>query len=172
MKKTVLVVAFLIAACTQPPRKEEVNTVSNATGDAAFQAIHDAYVREFLRRNPVVNTYLGGAGLDPSLREADGRLRDHSTAALAAEDRWLDSTLKALENVSPYTLSPSRRVDREVALAQVRFLLRQHQTRRYQEKAVDTYTDEPFRAVDWQLQGMAQTGASSYGTAEEWTLLA
>ncbi|HEX8853185.1 MAG TPA: DUF885 domain-containing protein, partial [Pyrinomonadaceae bacterium] len=73
---------------------------------------------------------------------------------------------------APATLSPARRVDREVALAQIRFLLRQHRVRRYQERAVDTYTDEPFRAVDWQLQGMTQTGASSYGTPAEWTLLA
>src|SRR5947209_16042228 len=29
-------------------------------------AVHDKYVLEFLRRNPSVNTYLGGAGLDRS----------------------------------------------------------------------------------------------------------
>jgi hypothetical protein len=31
---------------------------------------------------------------------------------------------------------------------------------------------EPFRALDWQLQGMTQTGAQTYGTAEEWRLVA
>ena len=51
-------------------------------------------------------------------------------------------------------------------------MLHQHQVRRYQERALDTYTDEPFRAVDWQLQGMSQTGDKTYGTAEEWTLVA
>jgi uncharacterized protein (DUF885 family) len=140
-------------------------------GDAAFKRIHDEYVLEFLRRNPTVNTYLGGAGLDPSLREADGRLRDHSADALRAEDLWLARTQRALLRIAPGTLSPARRIDREVALAQIRFQLRQHRVRRYQERAVDTYTDEPFRAIDWQLQGMTQTGPNTYGTPEEWTLL-
>jgi uncharacterized protein (DUF885 family) len=58
-----------------------------------------------------------------------------------------------------------------VALAQIRFLLHQHGVRRYQERALDTYTDEPFRAIDWQLQGMTQTGEKSYGTPEEWSLV-
>ena len=44
--------------------------------------------------------------------------------------------------------------------------------RRYQERALDTYTDEPFRAIDWQLQGMTETGEKTYGTAEEWSLVA
>ena len=43
--------------------------------------------------------------------------------------------------------------------------------RRYQERALDTYTDEPFRAIDWQMQGMTATGPDTYGTSEEWTLL-
>ena len=41
------------------------------------------YVVEFLRRNPTTNTYLGGAGLDPSLRDVDGTLRDVSPQAIA-----------------------------------------------------------------------------------------
>jgi uncharacterized protein (DUF885 family) len=68
--------------------------------------------------------------------------------------------------------SAARRIDREVALAQIRFLLRQHGQRRYQERAVDTYVSEPFRAIDWQLQGMTQTGQLTYGTPEEWALAA
>lgn len=158
----------------------------NATGDEDFKKIHDAYVVEFLRRNPTVNTYLGGAGHRSSLAEADGRLRDHSAAALDAEDKWLAETERAIENVQLTTevsgsandkggvrvVSPNLRIDREVALAQIAFLLRQHQVRRYQERAVDTYTDEPFRAIDWQLQGMTQTGEKTYGTDEEWSLVA
>jgi uncharacterized protein (DUF885 family) len=171
VKKVFLSVVLLIVACSQQP-KQEMKKMSNPSGDAAFKAVHDAYAIEFLRRNPVVNTYLGGAGLDPSLHDVDGRLRDHSAAALAAEDRWLTDTLKTFESTDPTTLSPNRRIDREVALAQIRFLLHQHQVRRYQERALDTYTDEPFRAIDWQLQGMTQTGASTYGTTEEWTLVA
>ncbi|MCA1555329.1 MAG: DUF885 domain-containing protein [Acidobacteria bacterium] len=128
-------------------------------------------MREFLRRNPTVNTYLGGAGLDAALREVDGQLRDHSAASIEAEDKWLAETQKSFEAVAPDTLTPTLRIDREVALAQVRFLLRQHGTRKYQERALDTYTDEPFRAIDWQLQGMTQTGEKTYGTPEEWSLV-
>src|SRR5437764_8144538 len=52
------------------------------SSDQAFKTAHDAYAREFLRRYPTVNTYLGGAGLDPALREVDGTLRDWSPAAI------------------------------------------------------------------------------------------
>jgi uncharacterized protein (DUF885 family) len=158
-----------MAACTSSKTTEQT---MNNSGDNQLKKIHDAYVVEFLRRNPTVNTYLGGAGLDPSLKDVDGTLRDHSAAALEAEDRWLSDAQKSFESVDPNTLSANRRIDREVALAQIRFLLHQHQVRRYQERALDTYTDEPFRAIDWQLQGMTQTGEKTYGTDEEWALVA
>ena len=144
----------------------------NNSGDNELKKVHDAYVVEFLRRNPTVNTYLGGAGFDPSLKDVDGTLRDHSAAALETEDRWLADAQKSFESVDPNTLSANRRIDREVALAQIRFQLHQHQVRRYQERALDTYTDEPFRAIDWQLQGMTQTGEKTYGSADEWSLVA
>ncbi|MDQ3803271.1 MAG: DUF885 domain-containing protein [Acidobacteriota bacterium] len=174
MRKYLLLLTLVAAgACYTPQPAPNTNTAApTGGGDAAFKTLHDRYVVEFLRRNPTVNTYLGGAGLDPSLREADGRLRDHSPAALAEEDRWLADTQKALEATDAQALSPARRIDREVALAQIRFLLHQHQQRRYQERAVDTYVSEPFRAIDWQLQGMTETGPKSYGTFEEWTLVA
>jgi uncharacterized protein (DUF885 family) len=159
----------IMTACTTSNTSEQK---MNNSGDGQLKKIHDAYVVEFLRRNPTVNTYLGGAGLDSSLKDVDGTLRDHSTAALEAEDRWLSESQKNFETVDANTLPPNRRIDRDVALAQIRFLLHQHQVRRYQERALDTYTDEPFRAIDWQLQGMTQTGGKSYGTAEEWSLVA
>ena len=157
-----------MAACTSKPMEQ---TMKNS-GDSELKKLHDAYVVEFLRRNPTVNTYLGGAGLDASLKDVDGTLRDHSAAALEAEDRWLAEAQKSFEGVDANTLSANLRIDREVALAQIRFLLRQHQVRRYQERALDTYTDEPFRAIDWQLQGMTQTGEKTYGTEGEWELVA
>ncbi|MEK6282598.1 MAG: DUF885 domain-containing protein [Acidobacteriota bacterium] len=158
---------LLLTACTQQP----TTPTSQPNNDAAFKKVHDEYVVEFLRRNPTVNTYLGGAGLDPKLRDVDGTLRDHSAGALREEDRWLSSTRLALEGINASSLSPVQRINRDVALAQITFLLHQHEVRRYQERALDTYTDEPFRAVDWQLQGMSQTGDKTYGTAEEWTLV-
>ncbi len=163
-----LLITIAAAACATNTTNQNVN---NSNGDQAFRKTLDSYVIEFLRRNPTVNTYLGGAGLDPSLKEVDGALRDHSAAALEAEDKWLAQTQKTIEAVDAQSLSQNLRIDREVALAQIRFLLHQHQVRRYQERALDTYTSEPFRALDWQLQGMTQTGDKTYGTADEWSLV-
>lgn len=163
-----LLLLLLLASCSRTNSTEQTSTQS---GDAALQRTLSAYVVEFLRRNPTTNTYLGGAGLDPSLRDVDGTLRDHSAAALAQEDQWLAETQKTLQGADVASLSPQARIDRDVALAQIAFLLRQHQTRRYQERALDTFAGEPFRALDWQLQGMTQTGAASYGTPDEWTLV-
>lgn len=168
MRKFLALFLVAFAACADGSVNQNMNSKA---GDQALKKALDSYVIEFLRRNPTVNTYLGGAGLDPSLKETDGALRDHSAAALEAEDKWLADTQKTIEAVDAQTLSDNLRIDREVALAQIRFLLRQHQTRRYQQRALDTYTDEPFRALDWQLQGMTQTGDKTYGTADEWALV-
>ena len=147
-------------------------TEDQPAADAGFQGLHDRYVIQFLGRNPVVSTYLGGAALDPSLADTDGRLRDHSPEALEIEDRDLQAVLDSLELIDPATLTAVHRIDREVMTSQIRFLLHQHQARRYQERSLDSYTDEPFRGIDWQLQGMTQTGDSTYGTTEEWTRVA
>src|SRR5918912_2888333 len=103
MKKLLVLTLIAMTACTM----DNANRTNNASGDDAFKKTLNAYVVEFLRRNPTVNTYLGGAGLDPSLGEADGRLRDYSAAALADEDRWLADAQKALEGTDPATLSPN-----------------------------------------------------------------
>ena len=134
------------------------------------KAVRD-YAVEFLRHNPTVNTYLGGAGLDPSLRNVDGLLRDYSAAALQQEDQWLMQARATIDAIAPASLSANARIDRDVALAQIAFQLHQHQVRRYQQRALDTFVSEPFRALDWQMQGMTQTGAATYGTDEEWTLV-
>ena len=81
-------------------------------------------------------------------------------------------TARELGSVSTDSLTDGVLIDRDVAVAQIRFLLRQHQVRRYQERAVDTYVGEPFRAIDWQLQGLTQTGEKTFGTSDEWTLVA
>ncbi|MDT7540520.1 MAG: hypothetical protein QOE33_424 [Acidobacteriota bacterium] len=162
-----------LASCVQTTTNQNTATTTGAqvSGDAAFKTEHDSYVREFLHRFPVVNTYLGGGGLDPSLREVEGQLRDHSAAALESEDKWLADEQKKFESIDANSLSPASRIDREVALAQIKFLLHQHQVRRYQERALDTYTNEPFRAIDFQMQGMTETGDKLYGTPDEWSLV-
>ena len=161
--------AILIAVGCSNPAPPPKPAAENP--DATLKKALNSYVVEFLRRNPTTNTYLGGAGLDPSLKDVDGTLRDYSATALAAEDQWLADTSKTLEGINPSGLSANARIDREVALAQIRFMLREHQVRKYHERALDTFVSEPFRAIDWQLQGMTQTGEKTYGTAEEWTLL-
>jgi uncharacterized protein (DUF885 family) len=173
MRRLLLAMVGAAALLVSPhaPALSQTRTRGEGGGDAAFKKLHDAYVVGFLRRNPTVNTYLGGAGLDPSLREVDGRLRDHSPRALREEGAWLARTQSQFVRTDARSLSPARRIDREVALAQIRFLLRQHRVRRYQQRALDTYVEDPFRAIDWQLQGMTQTGATTYGTIEEWSLV-
>src|SRR5262249_39359913 len=93
----------LTAACSNPTPKPQQATADNA--DATLKKALSAYVVEFLRRNPTTNTYLGGAGLDPSLKEVDGMLRDYSATALTAEDQWLADTQKTLEGIDPSRLS-------------------------------------------------------------------
>jgi len=168
-----LLLALFVAACgrTTQPATESAATSQATRGDAAVQQTLKPYVVEFLRRNPTTNTYLGGAGLDPSLRDVDGTLRDHSAAALQQEDRWLADVAQKLGSADAKDLSANVRIDRDVALAQIRYLQHQHQQRRYQERALDTYVIEPFRSLDWQIQGLTQTGANLYGTTEEWDLV-
>jgi uncharacterized protein (DUF885 family) len=164
-----LAVATSGNAAIAPKEKKSVSSTSEA--DQALDAFLAKYVIEFLRRNPAVNTYLGGAGLDPSLREVDGKLREFTPQGLQYEDIWLRWADQELRKFDPAKLSPSHHIDRDVALAQVRFQLFLHQSRHYTERCLDTYTDEPFRAVDFQLQGMTPTGPGTYGTVEEWDLL-
>jgi len=170
MKPVRLLLPFALLALSACSR-EPTPAPAGDSPDVKLKKTLSAYVTEFLRRNPTTNTYLGGAGLDPSLRDVDGTLRDYSQTALEDEDRWLTDTTSTLDAIDPTGLSTGARIDRDVALAQIRFMLRQHQVRRYQERALDTYVSEPFRALDWQLQGMTETGSGTYGTAEEWTLV-
>ncbi len=173
--RSLLALALLAPACAPKSpaalSQAEARARAPASADEAFRALERRYAVEFLRRNPTESTYLGGSGLDASLAEADGRLRDFSAAALAEEDRWLAEMQRAFEATTDLT-SPALRIDREVALAQIRFMLHQHQERRYAQRSLDTYTDEPFRAVDFAVQGMTRTGATTVGTPEEWTRLA
>ena len=112
------IILAAVACSSETPKPQQPADNS----DASLKKTLTAYAVEFLRRNPTTNTYLGGAGLDPSLKEVDGMLRDYSATALAAEDQWLTDTAKAIEAINPSTLSANLRIDREVALAQIRFM--------------------------------------------------
>jgi uncharacterized protein (DUF885 family) len=139
-----------------------------APQDARYQELEKRYVREFLRRHPVVSTYLGGAGLDPSLAAADGALRDWSPTALAAEAELWRSLRGSFAALAAAELSPRHRIDREVALHQLDFMLHQDQERKYWQRALDTYVNEAFRGLDWYTQGIKDLGSGRYGTEAEW----
>jgi uncharacterized protein (DUF885 family) len=138
------------------------------TADARFAVLEHQYVTYLLWQFPVVATYLGGSAFDPTLAAVDGTLRDYSPDALQREDARLGEFRAHFAALAPARLSARRRIDRSVALAEIAFLLREHQVRRYQQRSLDSYVDEPFRGVDWQIQGMTVTGPSAYGTDAEW----
>src|SRR5260221_11653745 len=107
-----LVVSAILmsAACSNKPAPP----AAVDSPDATLKKALTAYVVEFLRRNPTTNTYLGGAGLDPALRQVDGLLRDYSASAFEAEDQWLNDTSKALDGLNASGLSPNARIDRDI----------------------------------------------------------
>lgn len=168
-----------LAAC----RREET-----ASQDRPFTALRDRYFLKSLELNPVTATYLGGDGYDPSLDHINGRLRDWRPEALEAERKFLQEIEADRIQIDPGTLSPENRIDHAVLGAQLAFLLRQSGERRSHERAIDTYVAEPFRGVDWQIQGMAadeadkadgaeaaggvaNAGATWRGTEQEWGLV-
>jgi len=161
-----LLCVLLLAACS--PRTAAPPPTPAVSPEQQFSALERRYVIYVLQRYPVVSTYLGGSEFDPTLADNDGRLRDYSVDAVKEEDTHLGEFREQFTSLDPNTLSPRRRIDRNVALAEIEFLLHQHQVLRHQERALDSFVDEPFRGVDWQIQGMTSTGAGTYGTESEW----
>lgn len=159
----------LLCACSpESPSTQESAANAQPSADSAFATLEHEYVVYFMQRFPVVATYLGGAAFDPALAGVDAKLRDYSAAALTEEDAALTQFKQRFAALDDASLSPRRRIDKSVALAQIEFLLHEHSVRHYQQRSVDSYMDEPFRGVDWQIQGMASTGTDKYGTTEEW----
>lgn len=140
--------------------------------DSALAALQRDYFLSTLRRYPVICTYLGGDGYDPSLTVVGGTLRDWSPTAIAAEVDELKQLIHGLQTMDPAALSVPAAIDREVMIAQAGYLARELGERRYQERSVDTYVAEPFRGVDWQIQGLTDAGHGLLGTEAEWTLIA
>ena len=142
------------------------------SADAVLDTFRKQYFLDTLRRYPVISTYLGGDGYDPSLADVDGTLRDWSPAAVEAEVTSLRKLVAALDALSPTGLSAPAAIDREVIRAQAGYLDRQLSDRRYQERSIDTYVAEPFRGVDWQIQGLTDAGNGMLGSEAEWALVA
>ena len=129
--------------------------------DAPLVALRDRYFLRALELNPVTATYLGGDAYDPSLVRINGRLRDWRPEALEAERRYYEEVEAARQQIDVATLSPTARVDHAVLGAQLAFLLRQQGTWRSHQRCIDTYVAEPFRGIDWQIQGMTEIGGSA-----------
>jgi uncharacterized protein (DUF885 family) len=164
-----LAVALLlpaVRASSRPPVAQPVP--ARHAADERFALLEHQYVSYLLQQFPVVATYLGGSAFDPELARVDGTLRDYSPAALQREDARLGEFRARFAALAPARLSARRRIDRSVALAEIAFLLHQHEVRRYPQRSLDSYVDEPFRGIDWQIQGMTPTGAANYGTDAEW----
>jgi uncharacterized protein (DUF885 family) len=159
-------VGTLTTAGAVAPKAQPVPARQSA--DGRFAAVEHEYVTYILQQFPVVATYLGGAAFDSRLEHVDGRLRDYAPQALQAEDARLNEFRARFAALAPARLSARRRIDRSVALAEIAFLLHEHQVRRHQQRSLDSYVDEPFRGVDWQIQGMSSTAPGTYGTEAEW----
>ncbi len=155
--------ALARAAGAVPPAR-----AVESAADARFAALEHAYVTYSMRRFPVMATYLGGSAFDPSLADVDGTLRDYSPPAIAAEDQHLRELRAQFAQALPRRLSERRRIDRTVVLAQIDFLLHQHEVQRHQQNSLDSYVDEPIRGMDWQIQGMKPTGVGTSGTEAQW----
>ncbi|MBS0420455.1 MAG: DUF885 domain-containing protein [Proteobacteria bacterium] len=162
-------VALLLAACG--PKAAAPPAAPVLSPEQQFAALERRYVIFVLKCYPVVSTYLGGSEFDPTLADNDGRLRDYSADGVKDEDARLGEFRDQFTGLDPAALTPRRRIDRNVALAEIEFLLHQHQVLRHQERALDSYVDEPFRGVDWQIQGMTSTGSGTYGTESEWQMV-
>jgi uncharacterized protein (DUF885 family) len=136
-----------------------------------FVSIRDRYFLEFLQRNPVVSTYLGGDGYSPALATINGTLRDYRPEAVAAERDFYRGIREEAGRVDRDGLSVRDRIDYDVLQAQLAFLLHQVEDLRQHERAVDTYVAEPFRGVDWQVQQMLELPNGMRGTEAEWRLV-
>ena len=136
--------------------------------DRSFADIRDRYFLRHLELNPVTSTFLGGDGYSAELRDINGKLRDYSAASLESELRFYRDMRDAVRATDPSALSASMRVDREVMGAQLEYLIRYLDVRRYHLRAVDSYVAEPFRGIDWQIQQMGSVDDGLLGTEAEW----
>ncbi|MFQ5876593.1 MAG: DUF885 domain-containing protein [Acidobacteriota bacterium] len=143
----------------------------NGEARPVWSEIRARYLVGFLKRNPVINTYLGGDGLSETLREVNGLLPDVTPAGRAEATEFYRSILGDLGRVDVASLSADDAIDREIVRAQIRFLLHMEEDLRFPRRSLETYIVAPFRGVDWQIQQMIDLGGGRHGTEEEWDLV-
>jgi len=135
---------------------------------ATFIPLRDRFFVFHLQRNPVTSTYLGGDGYSPELADSNSRLRDFRPQSLDAEIRFYRDVKAALTAIVPTTLSPVEQIDYRLMTAQVGFLIHQLAELRYYQRSLDTYVQEPFRGIDWQIQQMPDLGNGLLGNEPDW----
>jgi uncharacterized protein (DUF885 family) len=145
--------------------------VENRAAIQRFEVLRDRFFIRHLLFNPVTATYLGADGYSDVLQSTNGALKDYSEGALARELAFYRESHQELQAIALDSLPPRHRVDHRVMDAQLKFLIRLIGARKYHQRAVDTYTTEPFRGVDWQLQQMQDLGNDVRGTEAEWALV-
>ncbi|HVO30775.1 MAG TPA: DUF885 family protein, partial [bacterium] len=165
----------LAAGCAPRPRAAGSTAPAPAPADRRFESLRDRYFLKILALYPVVSTYLGGDGYSPELARTNAALRDWSPEGVAAELSFLKAVRAELGAVPAANLSPVNRIDHAVVTAQVAYLLHMLEETRWQERSVETYTQEPFRGLDFHMQQMPEQGQARgktmLGTKEDWDLL-
>jgi uncharacterized protein (DUF885 family) len=142
--------------------------VENRAAIEKFQTLRDRFFVRHLLFNPVTATYLGADGYSDVLQSTTAALKDYSEGALARELGLYRELQQELQALARETLPPHLQVDHRVMDAQLKFLVRLIGERKYHQRAVDTYTAEPFRGIDWQMQQMQDLGNGLLGTEAEW----
>jgi uncharacterized protein (DUF885 family) len=142
--------------------------VENRATIERFEALRNRFFVRHLLFNPVTATYLGAVGYSDVLQAADGALKDYSESALSREIAFYRETHQELQAIARESLPANLQIDYRVMDAQLKFLIRLIGDRKYHQRAVDTFTAEPFRGVDWQIQQMHDAEGELLGTEAEW----
>jgi len=181
-----------VQACA-PPRPAV--TVPVTPLPPTFAGLRDRFFIYHLQRNPVTSTYLGGDGYSPELADSNMRLRDYRPQSLEEEIRFYRDVKAALARMAPAAIAPAQtdsvapsqsvtpapagattmtpltpveRIDYRLMDAQVGFLIHQLADLRYYLRSLDTYVQEPFRGIDWQIQQMPDLGNGLLGNEPDW----
>ena len=109
LARTLLYVLSLAATCSAVTAFAQVSV---ANGDARWALLEHEYAAYFMRRFPVVATYLGGAAFDAALAGIDASLRDYSPQAIKDEDAQLGRFRERFTALAPEGLSLAHRIDR------------------------------------------------------------
>ena len=137
-----------------------------------FAELKDRYFVFNLDKNPVTSTYLGGDGYNPILATANSRLRDYRQSSIDAELREYKSLRASIAAIPAAGLTVVEKADQQLMMAQLDFLIHQAEDLHYYRRALDTYVQEPFRGVDWQIQQMPSVTGGLLGEEADWQQVA